>query len=120
MIAGNYSQYNHLNQSVQLVDKGWLLYCVSMELSIAFSCMYYTLGTPTRIAKYVCEIDCQVKALMVVIVSCVQHNLQMYPLSLLMSHQCVTVYFVLYCKLIILAVTIKTKTHSHANSSSGN
>ena len=29
-------------------------------------------------------------------------------------------YIVLYCKLIILAVTIETKTHSHANSSSGN
>ena len=74
--------------------------------------MYYTLGIPTCIAKYVHEIDCQVKVL--------SHNLQMYPLSLLMSHQCVTVYFVLYCKLIILAVTIETKTHSHANSSSGN
>ena len=67
-------------------------------------------------SKHVHEIDCQV--LMVPTATCVLHK--MYPFSLFMLHQSVTIYFVFYCKLTNFVVTIKTKTHGHANLSSGN
>ena len=72
-------------------------------------CKYCNLCTP---AKHVHEIDCQV--LMVPTVTCVLHK--MYPFSLFMLHQSVTIYFVFYCiknKLTNLVVAIKTKTHGH-------